>query len=73
MNNSPLQHNMTVDNYHSQKANCDNLCDIDHDKISSTNPNLMPCVTCPFCKQLVDAILTPESISCPKCKVTVNR
>ena len=65
--------NLTKHQYELQKANCENLCDIDHDRISSIDPNLMPCVTCPFCKQLVDAILTPETISCPECKVSVNR
>lgn len=64
---------LTKKTYEHQKANCDGLCDIDHDRISNTNPDLMPCVTCPFCKELVNAILTAETISCPKCKVTVKR
>jgi len=65
--------NLTKQDYEHQKANCNGLCDIDHDRISSTDPNLMPCVTCPFCKKLVDAILTAETITCPNCKVSVNR
>ena len=32
----------------------------------------MKCVTCPFCKKTVDAIVKRNSISCPKCKVEVN-
>ncbi len=65
--------NLTKDQYEHQKADCDGLCDIDHDRIAADNPNLMPCVTCPFCKALVDAILTPTTISCPECKITVSR
>jgi hypothetical protein len=65
--------NLTKNDYEHQKANCDGLCDIDHDLISSSDPNLMPCVTCPFCKQIVNAILTPKTISCPECKASVNR
>ncbi len=64
---------LTPDLYEHQKSQCDGLCDIDHDRIANDNPNLMPCVTCPFCKELVDAILTPDTISCPACKVTVKR
>ena len=65
--------NLTTEQYEHQKANCEGLCEIDHNRISNTDPNLMPCVTCPFCKQIVNAILTPGTISCPKCEVTVNR
>ena len=64
---------LTKEQYEHQKAECDGLCDIDHDRISNTDPNLMPCVTCPFCKQLVDAVLTPTTISCPECRVSVSR
>lgn len=64
---------LTREQYEHQKAACDGLCDIDHDRIAADDPNLMPCVTCPFCKELVDAILTPTTISCPACKVTVSR
>lgn len=64
---------LTKDQYQLQKANCDNLCDIDENRINSDNPNLMPCVTCPFCKQIVNAILTVNTISCPNCKVSVDR
>lgn len=64
---------LTKELYEHQKSLCNDLCNIDHDRIVSSNPYLMPCVTCPFCKQVVDAILTKETISCPLCKVTVNR
>ncbi len=65
---------LTVEKYEHQKSKCEGLCDIDHlRKPSLENPNLMPCVTCPFCKELVDAILTPTTISCPACEVTVSR
>jgi hypothetical protein len=65
--------NLTEIEYEHQKANCLGICDIDHNRISSTNPNLMPCVTCPFCKEIVTAVLTKTTISCPECKVIVNR
>lgn len=61
------------DKYEHQKSQCDGLCEIDHSKIAVDNPNLMPCVTCPFCRLVVDAILTPETITCPSCKVSVSR
>ena len=64
---------LTVEQYDHQKAECDGLCVIDHDRIANDNPNLMPCVTCPFCKQLVDAVLSPTTISCPSCLVSVSR
>lgn len=64
---------LTKELYEAQAAACDSLCDIDHDRIGNTDPTRMPCVTCPFCKQLVDAILTPETIACPSCKVEVTR
>lgn len=65
--------NLTKKQYENQVAQCNGLCNIDHDKIAINNPNLMPCVTCPFCKQLVDAILTPNTIICPSCRVEVSR
>lgn len=65
---------LTKEQYEAHKALCDGLCDIDHDRQPpADNPNIMPCVTCPFCKELVDAILTPQTIACPSCKVTVSR
>lgn len=64
---------LTKQEYEHQKANCEGLCEIDHDRISNTNPNIMPCVTCPFCREIVNAILTKTTIACPECKVKVNR
>lgn len=36
-------------------------------------PGLLKCVTCPFCKQTVTAIITPEEIKCPECLAVVKR
>ena len=33
----------------------------------------LQCVTCPFCKQTVTAIITPEQIECPECKAVVKK
>jgi hypothetical protein len=64
---------LTKEQYEHQKADCDGLCEIDHDRIAVDDPARMPCVTCPFCKEIVDAILTHTTITCPKCETTVNR
>lgn len=64
---------LTKEQYENQKAKCEDLCNIDHQKIAKHDPGLMPCVTCPFCKQIVNAILAPKTISCPACEVTVSR
>jgi hypothetical protein len=63
---------LTVEHYQQHQANCDGLCTITDDMMRE-EPDLMRCVTCPFCKETVDAILTPTSISCPKCKTVVQR
>lgn len=39
----------------------------------STSESVMHCVTCPFCKRQVDAILTPTHIICPKCHAQAER
>ncbi|CAN5439149.1 hypothetical protein BH10PAT3_BH10PAT3_6080 [soil metagenome] len=65
--------NLTKELYEQQAAECDDLCLIDPGRIDRDDQTLMPCVTCPFCKQIVTALLTPATISCPACKVTVNR
>jgi hypothetical protein len=39
--------------------------------ITRTNDG-MKCVTCPFCKKTVDAIVKRSSIACPECRVEVN-
>jgi hypothetical protein len=64
---------LTKETYEHQKAKCDGLCDIDEHKIAVQNPNLLMCVCCPFCQKIVNAKLTKTTISCPECKVTVNR
>lgn len=64
---------LTKSIYEHQAANCDGLCEIDHNRIDKTDPTKMPCVTCPFCKEIVTAELTPSTIHCPACKVTVKR
>jgi hypothetical protein len=64
---------LTKQQYEHLASQCDGLCVIDHDRIANDNPNLMPCVTCPFCQRLVDAILTPTTIACPECKMVVAR
>lgn len=64
---------LTEEQYNHQKQKCRGLCDIDHSRISDDDPTKMPCVTCPFCKKIVTAELTPTTISCPVCKASVNR
>lgn len=67
-----LAKGLTQEQYEQIAADCDGLCAITDEMVAET-PDLMRCVTCPFCKQTVDAILTPSTISCPKCEITVNR
>lgn len=64
---------LTIEEYEHNAANCNGLCDIDHSRIDKKDPTKMPCVTCPFCKELVTAELTPATIHCPACKITVKR
>lgn len=64
---------LTKIHYHKQKLDCNGLCDIDHARIDKDDPTKMSCVTCPFCKEIVTAELTPTTIHCPACKVTVRR
>lgn len=40
---------------------------------SSESSSDMKCVTCPFCKEMVDAVVTATTITCPECKESVNR
>lgn len=40
---------------------------------SSESSNKMKCVTCPFCKNTVDAIVTSTKIKCPSCAEEVSR
>ena len=67
------ENQLTKDQYEHQKSECNGLCEIDHNRIAADNPNLMPCVTCPFCKEIVNAELTLTTIHCPACKITVKR
>lgn len=39
----------------------------------STSSGEMKCVTCPFCSQVVDAIVTSDKISCPSCGKSASR
>lgn len=64
---------LTVEAYEKLHDACNGLCEIDHGRLANDNPNLMPCVTCPFCKEIVTAELTPTTIHCPACKITVKR
>lgn len=38
-----------------------------------TSTETMKCVTCPFCRQTVDAIVTVAKIKCPKCGAEADR
>lgn len=61
---------ITKELYEQQAAACDNKCAIevtDDQKKSGE----MPCVRCPFCLEIVTALLTGSTISCPTCKVSV--
>lgn len=62
---------MRAEEYHEQQASCDGLCDVTNSLV--IDKNFMRCVTCPFCKKTVDAILTETTIACPVCKVEVKR
>lgn len=63
---------LTREQYKQQVADCDGRCVIT-DRMLTETPDLMRCVTCPFCKATVDAILTSKTISCPECKTSVTR
>ncbi len=64
--------NLTKQVYEQQVNDCDGLCVITEEMITK-EPELMRCVTCPFCKEIVNAELTPATIHCPACHVTVKR
>ncbi len=65
--------NLTKEKYEHQHAECEGLCEIDSKRIDKHDESRMPCVTCPFCKKIVTAELTPTTIHCPACNVTVSR
>jgi len=64
---------LTKEKYEHQHAECEGLCEIDPSRIDLADETKMPCVTCPFCKEIVTAELTPTTIHCPACKITVQR
>lgn len=64
--------NISVKEYQKQQADCNDLCNITQEMVDK-KPDLMMCVTCPFCKVLVNAILTNTTIACPACEVVVDR
>lgn len=43
------------------------------DRESREQSEKMECVTCPFCKKTVDAIVTPTQIECPECHEKVSK
>ena len=62
---------MKTDEYYKMQADCDNQCQVDDELVEDRN--FMKCVSCPFCKEVVNAILTKSTIACPACKVEVKR
>lgn len=62
---------LSTEEYNRQKSDCDGLCDITEEVVEEKN--YLRCVTCPFCKELVDAVLTKTTIACPACSVIVDR
>ncbi len=62
---------MTTDEYKTSQQACENLCDVTDELVAERD--FMKCVTCPFCKSTVDAVVTEKTIACPKCKVEVQR
>ncbi len=46
---------------------------IDKDKKEDASAETMSCVKCPFCKKIVDAIVTADKITCPSCNSSANR
>lgn len=62
---------LLIKEYQKQKNECDGLCDVT-EKVAEEK-NFLRCVTCPFCKEIVDAILTKTTIACPACDVIVDR
>jgi hypothetical protein len=64
--------NLTKKTYEQQAKDCDGLCEVPVTK-QQVETGELPCVRCPFCKQIVTAVLTPTTISCPACKIEVAR
>ena len=62
---------MTKEEYAEKQKKCNSLCDVTHELVEERN--FMKCVTCPFCKEIVDAIVTTRTIACPACEIIVER
>ena len=62
---------MTRYDYVHMQEICNGICDVTEPYVEEKD--YMQCVTCPFCKETVDAILTETTIACPACKVEVTR
>ena len=63
---------LTRELYEQQQAACDDLCIVPV-TVPQEGAKELPCVRCPFCKEIVTAILTKTTIACPACKVKVGR
>ena len=63
---------ITLKESYEKRALCDDKCNPDYDK-ATDDQKYLPCVTCPFCKEVVTAELTPRTIHCPACKITIDR
>lgn len=48
------------------------MTDVFADTYSDETTTTMDCVTCPFCHETVDAIVTSTRIKCPKCEAEVS-
>lgn len=63
---------LTKEQYEQQAVTCDGLCEVPVTDEQQAE-GILPCVKCPFCKEIVNAVLTPKTIHCPACKITVSR
>jgi hypothetical protein len=59
--------------YYQQQQACHSACNVTDELLATLDNQQMRCVTCPFCKDIVDAILTKDTITCPTCKIEVRR
>ena len=62
---------MRTEEYYKMQSDCDDKCYVTEVLVEEREQ--MKCVTCPFCKKVVNAILTKSTIACPACKVEVKR
>lgn len=42
-------------------------------QVTEDSSNARPCVKCPFCHQVVTAVLTETEIQCPNCLAVAKR